>query len=237
MPEGWEERFWEDIIKYNKGIVKDDYIELHYGNHIVAGKLAITSPFLLSRFNKANSTKDLKHRTRPFTFVTVGVGFQVDDTTKQPIIPLLPYTTNMDKIKYRAFIDYKTGKLYAKDTERYWKSMSKVFFDYILHKEMKFEGNIGLLKQRHINIVDFEICGKESNNLEESEITGVQEGDCIYYSKDFEQKVIKKIETLTLEEAKCIGMKRWQYSYLKRCVKQSKVPKLKKKTLRMLGLV
>jgi hypothetical protein len=165
------------------------------------------------------------------------VGYQFDDTTKQPIIPLLPYTDDTDKIKYKPFVDYKTGKLYAKNTEQYWKPMSKVFFDYILHKEEKFEGNIGLLKPRHINIVDFEYCGKESNNLEESEIIGVQGDDFVYYNKGLEEKITNRIETLTFDEAKRIGMKRWQYSYLKRCVKQSKVPKLKKKTLRMLGLV
>ena len=47
----------------------------------------------------------------------------------------------------------------------------------------------------------------------------------------------KRIETLTKEEAKRLGMKRWQYSYIKRCLKKGKVPKFKKKTLKLLGVL
>ena len=237
MPEGWEIKLWQDIIKYNEGLVNKDYIELNYGNHIVAGKLAITSPFLLRRFNKMNGVKNLKHRIRPFSFVTVGIGYRLDDSTKQPIIPMLPYTEHTNKIKYMPFVDYKTGKIYSEHTEYYWKPMSELFFDYINHKEEKFEGNIGLLKQRHVKITGLEYIGKESNSLEESETIGVQEDNYVYYSKNQEKKITERIETLTLNKAKQIGMKRWQYNYIKRCLKQGRVPQLKKKTLKLLGLL
>jgi len=236
MPEGWEVKLWQDIIKYNEGLVGNDYIELNYGNHIVAGKLAITSPFLLKRFNKMNGIKDARHRIRPFTFVTVGIGYRLDDTTKKPIIPMLPYTEYTNKIKYSPFVDYKTGKIYSENTEYYWKPMSELFFDYINHKEEKFEGDIGMLKQRHVNITDLDYIGKESNSLEESETIGVQDDNYVYYSKDQGKKITERIEGLTPKEAKQIGMKRWQYNYIKRCLKQGKIPKLKRKSLRLLDL-
>jgi hypothetical protein len=237
MPDGWEEKFWKDIIKYDKGIVKNDYIELNYGNHIVAGKLAITSPFLLKRFNKINSTKDQRHRIRPFTFVTVGVGFYPDDKTKEPIIPMLPYTEYTDKIKYMPFIDYKTGKEYKDNTQFYWKPMSELFFEYISHGEDKFEGTFGSLKNRHINVVDIEYTGKESNHLQEAEVIGVQKEDYVYYRKDSSQKIAKCLEELTKEKARQAGISDWQFYYLKKKAKQHEIPQLKKKTLRLLGLL
>ena len=237
MPKGWEEKFWIDIIKYNRGMVDDGYIESNYGNFIVAGKLAISSPFLMRRFNKINRDKDFNHRIKPFNFITVGVGYRLDGKTRESIIPILPYTTDIDTIKYMPFIDYKTGKEYKDCTQFYWRPMSDLFFSYIAHREEKFLGEFGTLENRHINIVDTEYCGKESNNLQEAEVIGVQKEDYVYYRKDFNQKIAKCLEELTKEEARQAGISDWQFYYLKKKAKRHEIPQLKKKTLRLLGLL
>ncbi len=237
MPEGWEEKFWMDIIKYNSGLVKDNYIEFNYNNFIVAGQLAITSPFLMKRFNRINKAKDLKHQIKPRNFITLGVSYRLDSITREPIIPMLPFTKDYSTVKYQPFIDYKNGKLYNKHTEAYWKPTDELFFEYVNHEEKKQQGGIGILSPRHINISNINYCGKESNNLEEAEVVGVKSDDYVYYDKNLEQKLMKRIETLTKEEAKQLGMKRWQYSYIKRCLKDGKVPKFKRKTLKLLGLL
>jgi hypothetical protein len=52
------------------------------------------------------------------------------------------------------FIDYKTGKTYPneinQDTRLFWKPLSEVIQDYIDHPESKSEGNIGVIKRKHI---------------------------------------------------------------------------------------
>jgi len=55
--------------------------------------------------------------------------------------------------------------------------LSKSFWDnfreYLNHPESKFDGNIGVLKRKHIVASRVLHIGKESDNLDESEILGV----------------------------------------------------------------
>lgn len=234
MPKGWERGFWEDIIKYNKGTATDDYIENKYSNFVVSGKLAITSPAMLRQVNKINNSE---HRMKAFNFVTAGVGYRLDPKTKEPIIPIAPFTKDADLVKYKPFIDKTTGKLYTENTEFYWKPMPKLFFEYYNHKEIKFDGDVGTLSNKHVNIVDVEYVGKESNNLEQAEVIGDQRGDFVYYRENLQAKILKRIETLTKDEALNCGISNWQYNYMQRCLKEGKVPRFKKKTLRLLGIV
>ena len=55
--------------------------------------------------------------------------------------------------------------------------MDTIFSEYLDHKESKFEGNLRVLERRHLNICSISNLGKESNNLEESELFGVKDGD------------------------------------------------------------
>jgi hypothetical protein len=149
----------------------------------------------------------------------------------------VPFTRDSaDAIRYMPFIDKKTGKLYTENTEYYWKPMSRLFFEYINHRESKFDGDVGTLQNKHINITGVDYIGKESNNLERAEITSIEEDDYVYYKKDSTERIVKCLETLTKDEARLIGMSNWQYNYIERCKKQGKVPKLKRKSLRLLGL-
>lgn len=233
MPKGWEKGFWKDIIKYDKGMVKDDYIESKYGNYVVAGRLAITHPNMLNYLRRLDTPT---HKMKAFNFVTVGVGYKIDPKTKAAVIPVVPYSKDADAVRYKPFIDKHTGELYSEHTEQYWKPMSRLFYEYLNHPESKFDGDIGTLQHKHINITGIGYIGKESNNLERAEVTGIEEDDFVFYKKDTEETVTKRLETLTGEGALQRGISKWQFNYIKRCLKQGKVPQLKRKTRRLLDL-
>jgi hypothetical protein len=226
--------FWKDILYYHFSKLTKQDIENKYAGKYVSQQLSITSPQVLKRFK---NIIDPRGKMRPFNFMIVGQAYRVDPITHEPIIPVIPITKDTDTIPYQPFFDLKTGKVYTENTQYYWKPLSEVFFDFYNHKEEKFDGDVGELQRKHITIESIDFTGKESNSLEETDAIGVSNDNYVYYNENFKQKIIKRLETLTLNEVKKIGMKRWQYNYLKRCLQQDKVPKLKKKTLRLLGLL
>ena len=197
------------------------------------GKLALTSPFIMQRFRHTNKDKQLK----PFNFVIVGIGHRLDPTTKEPIIPLLAYTKNIDIVPFSPFTDYKTDKEYCDNTKFYWKPLSEFLFAYADHNDNKYDGEIGELKRRQIIISDIEHIGKESNNLEESEVIGVSDSDYVIYDDKTEQKITDIIKNMTAKQAKQAGISKRNLRYLKKKVRESKRIILKKKTLKKLSNV
>ena len=225
--------FWKDILYYHFGKLSRQDIENKYAGKYVSQQLTITSPQVLKRFK---NIIDPKRKMRCFNFMVCGQAYRIDPITKEPIIPVIPFTKDTDTIPYQPFFDLKTGKVYIENTQYYWKPLSEVFFDFYNHKEEKFDGDVGELQRKHIEIDDINFVGKESNNLEEAEAFGVSSDDYVRYNENFKQKIAKKLETLTIEEARQRGVTDWQFYYLKKMSKQGKVPQLKKKTLRLLGL-
>ncbi len=192
MPRGWEKDFWVDIIRYDKGEINDQYLEDKYGKIPVAAQISISSPTIRNQFMKY-------YNVTAFNFMIMGVGYKPNPVTEEPIIPMIPFTKDVSPIIYTPFVDKITGKLYTDNTQFYWKPLSKLF-KYINHEETKYEGNIGMLKRRHLrvdNAVNNVIyIGKESNNLEESEVIGVQEDDnVIYDDKIMDKTAIKQDKT------------------------------------------
>ena len=59
------------------------------------------------------------------------------------------------------------------------------------HNDNKYDGSIGELRRKQIVINDIEHIGKESNNLEESEVIGVSDNDYVIYDNKTEQKIQK----------------------------------------------
>ena len=191
------------------------------------GKLALTSPFVLQRFRRTNKDKRLK----PFNFVIVGIGHKLDPSTKEPIIPLLAYTKNTGIVPFSPFTDYKTGKEYKDNTKYYWKPLSEFLFGYMDHNDGKYDGDIGELKRKQIVINDIEHIGKESNNLEESEVIGVSDNDYVIYDNKSEQKITDVIKKLTPKQAKQAGISKRNLRYLKMKVREGKQIRFKRKTL------
>jgi hypothetical protein len=113
------------------------------------------------------------------------------------------------------------------------KKHESVLEDYLSHKESKLEGDSGVLKRRHLTINQDSILyiGKESNELEQSEIFGVSKKDTIQYV-DYQKRLRKIINDLTLEKALEIGISRREFFYLKKKLQSSEPIKLKEKVLR-----
>ena len=218
---------WKDILDHHYNRLSKEAMERKYSNKFVRGKLALTSPFVLQRFRRTNKDKRLK----PFNFVIVGIGHKLDQSTREPIIPLLAYTKNTDIVPFSPFTDYKTGKEYKDDTRFYWKPFSEFLFGYMDHNDNKYDGDIGELRRKQIVINDIEHIGKESNNLEETEVIGVSDNDYVIYDNKIEQKIRNIIKNLKPKQAKIIGISKRNLRYLKKKVRNKQKIILKKKTL------
>ena len=176
-------------------------------------------------------------RLKPFNFVIVSIGHKLDQSTKEPIIPLLAYTKNTDIVPFSSFTNYKTGKEYRDNTKYYWKPFSEFLFGYMDHNDNKYDGSIGELRRKQTVINDIEHIGKESNNLEESEVLGVSDDDYVIYDNRTEQKIAGVIRNMTTKDARRIGLSKMQMLRLKKKIKEGKKIVLKGKTMKKLARV
>ena len=102
------------------------------------------------------------------------------------------------------------------------------------HNDNKYGGDIGELRRKQIVINDIEHIGKESNNLEESEVIGVSDNDYVIYDNKTEQKIANVIKNMTTKDARRIGLSKIQMFRLKKKIKEGKKIVLKKKTMKKL---
>ena len=102
------------------------------------------------------------------------------------------------------------------------------------HNDGKYNGDIGELKRKQIVINDIEHIGKESNNLEESEVIDVSDDDYVIYDNKLEQKIADVIKKLTPKQAKQIGISKRNMCYLKKKLKTKKQIVLERKMLKKL---
>lgn len=116
------------------------------------------------------------------------MGITVGNSIDGPVKPLAPFNNIPQRAAHSDFINYKDGSIM--NGVQHWKKMDSVFFEYLDHKETKFDGDVGILERRHLIVGSTINLGKESNNLEESELFGVQGSDYqTYRSKnDFATK-------------------------------------------------
>jgi len=229
---------WTDIIMIHYHPEKREEILSKYKNKSAISQLTITRYDILKRFDGVNSTRPYSKKIKPYNFATVGTACRADPNTKEPIIPFLSEMgkDKYDEIPYMEFLDYKTGKTYPNsdslESQYYWKDMGSVLDDYIEHKESKLEGDVGVLRRRHLRINQGSIryIGKESNELEESEVVGVSKKDTVEYV-NHQKKIRKMIEGVTLEKALDLGISRRAYFDWKKKIKNNISFTVKKRTL------
>ena len=103
----------------------------------------------------------------------------------------------------------------------------------MIHPELKSEGDIGLLRRRHITIGDSSIehIGKESNELYESKIIGVDAWNYTQY-----QNVKKLIHNLDIVTARAIGVCKRNLYYLKQKAMIGDLSKIKQSTIAKLKI-
>lgn len=231
-----EKQWWYDILSLHYGL---EYNNSKYSNKYATSQLTISNFDIYKRFAKLNDKKPLHKMIKPFNFITVGTGYKTDSITNEPIIPMMSYVDKkkIQEAPYMTFLDYKTGKEYPNpnslDTKEYWKPMNEVFSGYVEHNDAKSEGETGFLNRKYLEMDNSSIhyIGKESNELEKSEFLGVFKEDTLEYV-NFQKKLRKIIDNLTLEKALKIGISRRTFFYLKNKFEGINSIILKEKTLR-----
>ena len=73
--------------------------------------------------------------------------------------------------------------MYKDATQLYWQTLDKTVEDYIGHPESKFENgsSIGKMRRQHIHLKSVVHIGKEANELEETEVLGLDEETYVQY--------------------------------------------------------
>ncbi|MCL4373936.1 MAG: hypothetical protein M1279_01675 [Candidatus Marsarchaeota archaeon] len=105
------------------------------------------------------------------------------------------------------------------------------------HNDNKYDGDIGELRRKQIDIGEIEHIGKELNNIEESEVIGVSDNDYVIYDNKTEQKITGVINNMTIKQAKQAGISKRNLRYLKMKVREGKHIRFKRKTLLRLNKV
>jgi hypothetical protein len=122
--------------------------------------------------------EQFRKQIKPFNFMLVG-------SDKSIIIPCLPFTMDIRGIQYKPFTDYKTDKSSDKlplPSWAYWYTLEDVLTQYVRHNDHKFGyDNEGIAHRKHIIADRIRYIGKETNNLEESMTTGVDDEDYLEY--------------------------------------------------------
>ena len=153
-----------------------------YSDKIAVSQITISKPSILRRFRKMNSNKTIDKQIKPFNFMLIG-------SEKNDIIPCLPYSKDISGIEYRSFIDYKSDTMSDKlslPIKAYWHTLEDVLTQYVRHDDHKFDYIDGIALRKHIIANRIRYIGKETNNLDETLITGIEEDDYLEYDNVME---------------------------------------------------
>ncbi|MEM2160843.1 MAG: hypothetical protein QXN55_07820, partial [Candidatus Nitrosotenuis sp.] len=208
----WHKQIWQDILESHYGLLSDVDLVQKYQNKYAIQKLAISTPFVWKRFDIFNKGKSYQNQIKPSNFALIGFENQTNGEIGKPVKPLAPYRNPTKHAVYEDFIDYnqKNGKL-LRGVE-YWKNMSKLILEYLRHPESKFDGDIGVLQRKHVIVSEIKQIGKESNDLDESDIFGLDSESYVVYedSNDLDRRfreILPKIMKLSPREMKNIMSK------------------------------
>lgn len=226
-----KKQVWLDIIHLHYHPEEWEKTLGKYDGSVAVSRLRISSLHVYNRFNNYNKRRWAKNKVKPFNFMTIGIGNEKESETDDYIIPVRPFTPRKSKefknIQHESFTDLVSGKEYNNKkvvTSKYWKPLREVIESYIIHPEAKLEGNTGQLHRRHLHISDNAIrfIGKETNELAEKDVPGVQ------IDKTMEIIDIEAlIPSLKPDDAKMIGISRRALYYHQETLKQGKHLNLK----------
>lgn len=205
--ENWFADIWKDILKleYNQ-ISEKDLIE-KYSKFFVISRLTISNPNILNWFKQ-------NKEVQPFNFFLRGIG------AKKGVKPITSFSKEPQTKVYEEFVNMETGEVMK--GEEYWKTLDKEILRYIHNPESKFEGDISILKRKHLTPSNIEYIGKESNKIEQ----GWENNQEIYKNM---KEIYQKILNITPEKARKRGVK--HRSTLKRI--KDKIRKGEKLNLRI----
>jgi len=115
---------------------------------------------------------------------------------KNGITPCLPYDKDITGIQYKPFVDYKTDIASDKlplPSDAYWHTLEDVLTQYVRHNDNKFDyDNEGIAHRKHIITDRIRYIGKESNNIDEASVLGIDNNSYLEYEniEDFKQWIL-----------------------------------------------
>ncbi len=179
------EQIWKDILNHSFN---------EYTDRIAVSQITITRPSVLKRFKRLNTDKPIDNQIKPFNFMLIG-------SEQNKVIPCMPYTKNIEGIQYKQFIDYKTGlksDQLTKSAKDYWKTLEDVLIHYIKHNDHKFDYIDSIAQRKHIIADRIRYIGKESNNLDEVSVLGIDNNSYLEYENIMElnRYISGKVKTL-----------------------------------------
>jgi len=143
-----------------------------------------TKPSLLRRVKAIKKRRSANQRIRPYNFVLVGSPTMFTRRAK-PIVPITPFVRPCDLAPFQSLIDASSGKPYNRNTEVYWKKLDTAVEEYVDHPESKFRNGdrTGKMHRRHLFVEQdgIKCIGKDSNEIEETEILGVADETYVEY--------------------------------------------------------
>ncbi|MGP6207903.1 hypothetical protein ACNF42_07760 [Cuniculiplasma sp. SKW3] len=210
-----------------KSIITKDFKE--YSNRIAISQITISKPSILRRFRKMNSSKTIDKQIKPFNFMLIGL-------EKNDVIPCLPYKKDLAGIQYEKFIDYKTDTISDKlpfSSSEYWHTLEDVLTQYVRHDDHKFDyDDEGIAHRKHIVADRIRYIGKETNNLDETQIIGIEEDDYLEY--DDVMEFYNWVLSLKPKAVKDKGISQQALYKIKKKIKNSKYLNLKTKIVKIL---
>jgi hypothetical protein len=182
----WERELWTRIIKCTNGELSEEGLCENYSGEYAVSKYAVTTPHLHRRVREINRWKGIRKQIKPFNFVLVGQPEELSDTGK-PIHPITRFTRAIEEAPFQPFTDYNSGKRYSGGSQLYWKPLSTIVREYLNHPEAKFRNahQTGKMKRRHLHIQKGHIryIGKEADQIEQTEILGIDDESYVEYRK------------------------------------------------------
>jgi hypothetical protein len=136
-----------------------------------------------------NSNKTYNKKIKPFNFMLIG-------PEKNDVIPCLPYDKNTSGIQFKPFVDYKTDIASDKlplPFDAYWHTLEDVLTQYVRHNDNKFDyDKEGIAYRKQINVERIRCIGKESNNIDEASVLGIDDNSYLEYEniEDFKQWIL-----------------------------------------------
>ncbi|WP_393970852.1 hypothetical protein OXIME_001093 [Oxyplasma meridianum] len=139
------------------------------------------------------------------------------------VIPCLPYSKDIYGIQYNEFIDHKSdmsSKELELPTIAYWKSLDSVLIQYVKHNDNKFDYIEGIAQRKHIYLNKIRYIGKESNNLDETEIFGIDND--LYTEYENSEKFMEWILSLRPRDVKEHGISQQTLYNIKKQIQNNK---------------
>ena len=115
---------------------------------------------------------------------------------KNGIIPCLPYDKDITGIQYEPFIDHKSDTASDKlplPSDAYWHNLEDVLTQYVRHNDNKFDyDSEGIAHRKNIIADRIGYIGKESNNIDEASVLGIDDDSYLEYDniEDFKQWIL-----------------------------------------------